>query len=82
MRAIVMIVADVVGKDSPQMALVECDDVVEQVAAAASHPALGNSVLPRALDRGLHASDAHRANGGRNFPPVFLIVIKEEESGS
>ena len=64
------------------MAFVQRDDVVEQVAAAASYPTLGDSVLPGALDRGLHASNSHGANGGGNFQPVFLVMIEEQELGS
>jgi hypothetical protein len=38
MRAIVMIVANVIGKKSFQVSLVPCDDVIEQITAAAFHP--------------------------------------------
>ena len=41
-----MVIANVVSKKSLQMAFVEGDDVVEQIAAAASYPALGDPVLP------------------------------------
>jgi hypothetical protein len=58
------------------------DDVIEHVAAAASYPTLGDSVLSWALDRGLHASNSHGANWGRNRQPVFLVVIEEQELGS
>ena len=44
-----MIIADVLGKKSLRMVLVQSDNVVEHIAAAASDPALGNAVLPRAL---------------------------------
>src|SRR5579864_8253594 len=41
MRAIVVIVANVIGKKFFQVSLVPGDDVVEQITAAAFHPALG-----------------------------------------
>ena len=41
-----MIVADIVGKESLEVALVAGDDMVEQIAAATAHPSLGDSVLP------------------------------------
>ena len=82
MRAIVVIVANVICKKSLQVSLVPGDDVVEQIAAAALHPALGHAVLPRAPDRGLHASDLQGAKGSQYFRAVFLVVIEEQEAGS
>ena len=82
MGAIVVVIANVIAKKSLQMVLVQSDDVGEHIAAAASDPALGNPVLPRAVDRGLHALRVHGTNGSRNFQPILLVVIKEEESGS
>jgi len=46
MRAIVIIVANVIGKKSFQLSLAPCDGVIEQIPAATFHPALGHSVLP------------------------------------
>jgi hypothetical protein len=76
---VVVVIANVVSKKSLQMAFVESEDVVESIAAAASHPALGNPVLPRALDRGLHASNLPSANGSGNIQSILLIVIEEKE---
>jgi hypothetical protein len=77
MRAIVRIVANVIGKKSFQVSLVPCDDGIEQIPAAAFHPALGHSVLPGPPDRGSHAGDLQAANGSQYFQAVFLIVITE-----
>ena len=77
-----MEIANVIAKKSLEMMLVQSDNVVEHIAAATSDPALGNPVLPRAVDRGLHALRVHGTNGSRNFQPILLVVIKEEESGS
>jgi hypothetical protein len=82
MGAVVVVIANVIAKKSLQMVLVQSDDVGEHIAAAASDPALGNPVLPRAVDRGLQALRVHGTNGSRNFQPILLVVIKEEESGS
>jgi len=57
MRAVIVIIRRVRGEKTLEMTLVQGDDVVEQIAPAAAHPAFRNSVLPGALDRGLHASD-------------------------
>ena len=57
MRAVIVMIRRVRGKKLLEMALVQGDDVVEQIAPATAHPAFRHSVLPRALDPGLHASD-------------------------
>jgi hypothetical protein len=79
--AVVVVIANVVSKKSPQVAFVESDDVVKQIAAAASHPALGNAVLPRALNGSLHANDVHGPNRRGHVPTVLGVVIKDEELG-
>ena len=79
MRSIVVIVANIIGKKSFQVSLVHRNDVIEQITAAAFHPALGHSVLPGTPDRGSHAGDSQGANGRPYFQAVFLIVIKQQE---
>jgi hypothetical protein len=69
MRAVVMIIRGVRGKKPLQMARVQSDDVVEQIAAAAPHPTLGHSILPRTPNRGLHARDLQGAKrSGLSLP--------------
>src|SRR5262252_5415400 len=80
--AVLVIIADVLGKKSLQMVLAQSDNVVEHIAAAAFDPALGNAVLPRALEGGSHVRHVHGLNGSRNLEPVLLVVIKEKVSGS
>jgi len=50
--SVVVIVGNVLGDESLQMALIPRDYVVEQVAAAASDPTLGDPILPETLNRG------------------------------
>ena len=78
MRAIVVIVANVIAK-SLQVLLVHSDDVIEQITTAAFHRALGHSVLPWTPDRGSHAGDPQRAKGSKYFQSVSLVVIEEQE---
>jgi len=47
---VVVMVVYVIANEPPQMFFVQRDDMVEDLAAAASYPALRNSVLPRRLD--------------------------------
>src|SRR5579859_3449722 len=47
---VVVMVVHVIANESPEMLLAQRDDMVEDLAAAASYPAFRNSVLPRRLD--------------------------------
>ena len=46
MRAILVVVRNVLAQQAFQMAFVEGNDVIQEVTAAAAHPALGDTVLP------------------------------------
>ena len=58
MRAVFVVVADVLIEQPFQMAFMECDDVVQEVAAAAFHPALRDAILPGAFEGSLNGTDA------------------------
>lgn len=58
MRAVFMVVADVLGKQTLQMAFIKRDDMIQQVAAAASNPSLGDAILPGALKGSSNRTDA------------------------
>jgi len=79
MRAVIMIIRRVCGKKPLQMARVQSDDVVEQLATAAPHPTLGHSILPRTPHRGLPARDLQGAKHSGYFQAVFLVVIEEQK---
>jgi hypothetical protein len=81
MGSVVMIVRDILGQKPPEMALVQGDDVIEQVAPTTANPAFRNSVLPGALDGGLEANNAHGPNRRGNYQPVLGIVIEDEKLG-
>src|SRR5258708_3800298 len=78
-RAVVVVVREVIGEESLQVSLVQRDDLVEQFASAASDPTLRDAVLPRALDGGLHARDLHGSNRSRDFQSILRFVVKDEE---
>ena len=46
MNPVLMVVSHVVAKEPTQMGLIQWDDMVEQLSAAASDPSLGHAVLP------------------------------------
>src|ERR1035441_10398372 len=50
--SVVVIIGNVLGEESLQMALIQRDHVVEQVAATASDPTLGDPILPGTPNRG------------------------------
>jgi hypothetical protein len=54
MRAVLVMVGDVFGKEPLQVPLIESNHMVEQLAAAAPHSALGDSILPGTFERGPH----------------------------
>src|SRR5258708_23331665 len=80
-RAVVVVVREVIGEESLQMSLVQGNDLVEQFASAASDPTLRDAVLPRALDGGLRARDLHGSNRSRDFQSILRVVGKDEELG-
>ena len=81
MGAVVMVIRDILREKPLQMSFVQRNDLVEQFATAASHPALRDSVLPRTLNRALYAGDLHGANRSRNLQPILCVVVKNEELG-
>ena len=56
MGPVVMVVGDVIREEPLEVALVQRNDLVEQLAPAAADPAFRDSILPRALDGGLYPS--------------------------
>jgi hypothetical protein len=59
MRSVFVVVADIVGKKSPQVSLVQWNHMIEQIAATAFDPALRDPVLPGTLKRGLDGINLH-----------------------
>ena len=45
-NAVVLVIADVLADDATKVFFIQRDDVVEDLAAAASNPSFGRSVLP------------------------------------
>src|SRR5580692_9988717 len=57
-RAVFVIVGQIITPKPPEMLLVQWDDVIEYFAARTSDPALGDSVLPGASSTGSNGSNA------------------------
>ena len=63
------------------MALIDGDDVVQQVAPIAFNPLLRDPVLPRTPERSSNRPDSHRANRDRDLQPILGIPIEDEKPG-
>ena len=81
MSPVVMVVGDVIREEPLEMALVQRNDLVEQLTPATADPAFRDSILPRALDRGLHATNCHGSNRSRYFQSILCVVIIDQELG-
>jgi len=67
MGSVVLVIVDVHGHQAPQMLLIEHDDVIKQIPAAAAYEALGNAVLPRTAEAGLLGFDTKALDGADNL---------------
>src|ERR1035438_5831870 len=75
--SVVVIVGNVLGDESLQMALIQRDHMVEQVAAAASDPTLGDPILPGTPNRGTDRCHVQRAHRRWHFRSEERRVGKE-----
>jgi hypothetical protein len=82
MRAVVMIVADVVSEQTLQVAFVNCDDVIQEFAAATAYPTLRNSILPRTPQRSADRTYLQRSNGYGDLQPVLRIPVENESTAN
>lgn len=76
-RPVVMIVSDVLLHESFQMALVEHDDMVEEIAAASANPAFGHAVLPGTANGSANRDDAQTLYGLQNLTMESVLAIKD-----
>ena len=74
--SVVVIIGNVLREQSLQMALIQGDHVVQQVAAAASDPTFGDAVLPGALNRGTDRCHLQLAHRRWHFQAVLRIVVE------
>src|ERR1022692_1156744 len=75
-RSVVVIVGNVLGEESLQMTLIQRDHVVEQVAAAASDPTLGDPILPGTPNRGTDRCHLQRAHRRWHFQAVLRVMVE------
>jgi hypothetical protein len=80
MRPVLVVIAHIFGHQPLQMPLIQDDHMVQQVASAAPHPTLGNTVLPPTA-KGSAGGLASQIPHGRNqVSSVLGVAIEQKES--
>src|ERR1035437_6264775 len=75
-RSVVVIIGNVLGEESLQMALIHRDHVVEQVTAAASDPTLGDPILPGTPNRGTARCRLQGADRRWPFQAILRVMVE------
>src|SRR5580658_1569742 len=78
MRAIVLVVMDVLVHQPFQMPFIQHDHMVEQIAAAVANPTLGNTVLPWTSETGPLWLNAKALHGVDDFLIEARAAIKDQ----
>jgi hypothetical protein len=78
MRAVIVVVAELLSHQAFQMCLVEGDRMVEQVAAAVSDGSLGIAVLPRTAEAGWLRLNTEALDSINDFFAKVDPVIKDQ----
>src|ERR1039458_9086930 len=74
--SVVVIIGNVLGEESFQMALIQRDHVVEQVAAAASDPTFGDAILPGTSNRSTGRCHVQRAHRRWHLQAILRVVVE------
>jgi hypothetical protein len=82
MRAVLVVVANILREQAFQVAFVNCDDVIEKITPATPYPTLCHSILPRTFERGANRTHAQGSNRCRDFQSILGITIKDDEPWS
>jgi hypothetical protein len=76
MRAVLVVIANIVEEKSPQKDFVHRNNLIQQLSSTAFDPALRHPVLPWTLERGLHRLNPERSHGGGNLHPGRVCLAK------
>src|SRR5258705_12094740 len=82
MRAVLVVVANILSEQAFQVAFVNCDDVIQKITAATPYPTLCDSILPRTFERSADRTHPHGSNRCRDCQFILGITIKDEEPRS
>src|SRR5215469_1874733 len=78
MCTILVVIAKVVLGQTPQMAFIENDYVIEQFVTKTAHPTLRNSVLPWALIARPHGCNSTGAQEFKHVLAEFLVAVEDD----
>jgi hypothetical protein len=79
MRAVLVVVANMLSEQAFQVAFVNCNDVIQEITAATPYPTLCDSILPRTFERGADRTHAQGSNRCGHFQSILGITIKDNE---
>jgi hypothetical protein len=82
MRAVLVVVANILSEQAFQVAFVNCNDVIQEITPATPYPTLCDSILPRTLGRSADRTHAQGSNRCRDFQSVLGITVKDDEPRS
>src|ERR1700751_3269638 len=68
MRAVLVVVANILSEQAFQVAFVNCDDVIQEIMPATPYPTLCHSILPRTFERGAGFTLRDRTAVGTSSP--------------
>jgi len=71
MRAVLVVVANILREQAFQVAFVNCDDVIQEITAATPYPTLCDSILPRTFERGADRTHAQGSNRCGHFQSIL-----------
>ncbi len=77
-RPVVVVVADVFGHEALEVTLVEDDDMIKQVSAAAADEALGYAILPGAAEACPLWLDAKALDGGDDLGTEIAPTVEDQ----
>src|SRR5260221_2136282 len=82
MRAVLVVVANILREQAFQVAFVNCDDVIQEITPATPYPTLCNSILPRTFERSADRIHHQGSNRCGDFQSILGITIKDDEPWS
>ena len=77
-----VIVADIFGEQTFQMAFVHRNHVIQQISSAAFDPTLRYAILPRTFEARSYRAHLQGSNGHGNLEPVLRIAVEDEKPRS
>src|ERR1700674_5014849 len=75
-----MIISEIRGQQTPQMALAEDDDVVQTLAPDGSDQSFRIRIVPRARRAGEHFADAHAGDPAPEHVAIDGVAIAQQPS--